>query len=111
MQKAFREDNIDTVTKEVSASGGWLLLTSKGNDVGTLIETGKRFQRLFLKVRERNITMHPMTQILEEPATNNSINQSIGITDIIQFILRVGYVKSYPKPVSLRRPVGSFVMV
>jgi hypothetical protein len=55
--------------------------------------------------------MHPMTQILEEPTTDNSINQSIGITDIIQFILRVGYVKSYPKPVSLRRPVGSFVMV
>jgi hypothetical protein len=55
MQKAFREDNIDTVTKEVSASGGWLLLTSKGNDVGTLIETGKRFQRLFLKVRERRV--------------------------------------------------------
>lgn len=66
MQKAFREQNIDTVVKEVSASGGWLLLTSKGNDIATLLETGKRFQRLFLKVRERNIAIHPMTQILEE---------------------------------------------
>ncbi len=81
-------------------------MTSQDNSVATLLETGKRMQRLFLKVREKNIAIHPMTQILEEPSTLQNLNQSTGISANIQFILRTGYVKQYPPPVSLRRPVN-----
>jgi hypothetical protein len=63
---------------------------------------------LFLKVREKNIAIHPMTQILEEPSIHQSFNVSVGIIDPVQFILRTGYVKKYPDPVSLRRPVERF---
>lgn len=75
----------------------------------TLIETGKRMQRLFLKIREKGIALHPMTQILEEPPLSRNINQALGIGDNIQFILRMGYLNKYPEPVSLRRPVDWFV--
>lgn len=109
MKTDFRDKNIEGVIEQVSQSAGWLLITSKGNSVATLLETGKRFQRLFLKVREKGIAIHPMTQILEESSTNSSLNKSIGITNTIQFIIRVGYVKNYPNPVSLRRPVIWFV--
>lgn len=109
MKKSFREKSIDTAVKQVSKSAGWLVITSKDNSVGTLLETGKRLQRMLLKVRERNIAIHPMTQILEESIMNASVNQSLGISDTIQFLLRVGYVKVYPEPVSLRRGVEAFV--
>jgi hypothetical protein len=109
MTKDFRERGIDNIHKEVSESAGWILVTSKGNSVKTLLETGKRMERLFLKVRERNIAIHPMTQILEEPSTRAKLNQSIGIGEHTQFILRTGYLKSYPQPVSLRRPVDRFI--
>ena len=66
-------------------------------------------QRLFLKVKEKGIAINPMTQILEETSTTQALNQSIGITDRVQFLLRAGYVKNYPLPVSLRRPVEWFV--
>ena len=66
-------------------------------------------QRLFLKVREKSIAIHPMTQILEEPSTKQQLNQAVGISENIQFILRTGYLKDYPQPVSLRRPVDWFV--
>jgi hypothetical protein len=46
---------------------------------------------------------------LEEVSTQKILNQSIGIRDPIQFILRTGYVKNYPPPVSLRRPVDGFM--
>jgi hypothetical protein len=105
MKNDFRERGIDQIKKEVSASAGWILMTSQGNSVATLIETGRRMQRLFLKVREKSIAIHPMTQILEESLTRQTLNQSIGISEEIQFILRTGYVKDYPPPVSLRRPV------
>ncbi|MEO7047387.1 MAG: hypothetical protein ABI091_18940 [Ferruginibacter sp.] len=109
MKNSFRDKNIENVIKQVSQSAGWLLITSKDNSVATLLETGKRMQRLFLKVRDKGIAIHPMTQILEEATTKQNINQLIGITDNIQFILRMGYVKDYPAPVSLRRPVDWFV--
>ena len=109
MKNSFREKSIDSVKKQVDKSAGWLLITSKDNSVATLLEAGKRLQRLLLKIRERNIAIHPMTQILEESATRQILHSSIGISDDVQFILRTGYVKNYPQPVSLRRPVGLFV--
>lgn len=111
MKKGFREQSIDTVKEQVSQSAGWLIMTSKDNSVATLLDTGKRLQRLLLKIREKNIAIHPMTQILEEPILNKSVNQSIGISDTIQFLLRVGYVKDYPEPVSLRRSVDLFTRI
>ena len=109
MKKYFREVGIDKVKKQVSESAGLILITSKDNSVATLLETGRRMQRLFLKVREKSIAIHPMTQILEESSTRQTLNQAIGISENIQFILRVGYLKNYPEPVSLRRPVDWFV--
>jgi hypothetical protein len=109
MTKDFRETGLDKVKKEVSASAGWILITSKDNSVATLLETGRRMQRLFLKVREKSIAIHPMTQILEESSTREQLNQSIGSDENIQFILRTGYLKNYPPSVSLRRPVDWFM--
>jgi hypothetical protein len=109
MKQDFRETGLDKVKQEVSASAGWLLITSKDNAVATLLETGRRMQRLFLKVQERNIAIHPMTQILEEASAKQTLHQSIGMSEPIQFILRTGYVKDYPPPVSLRRPVDWFL--
>lgn len=109
MKKSFREQSIDKVVKQVSRSAGWLLITSKDQSLISLLETGQRMQRLLLKIRKRNIAIHPMTQILEEPGTNQSLNSSIGINEPVQFILRIGYVNNYPIPVTLRRPVERFV--
>ena len=109
MRGDFREKGIDNIKKEVSASAGWILITSKDNSVATLLETGRRMQRLFLKVRDKSIAIHPMTQILEEASTRKMLNQSIGISEDIQFILRTGYLKNYPQPVSLRRPIDWFL--
>lgn len=109
MKNDFRERGIDKVKKQVAESAGWVLITSKGDSVATLLETGRRMQRFFLKVREKNVAIHPMTQILEELSTRQMLNQSVGISENIQFILRTGYLKNYPPPVSLRRPVDWFV--
>jgi hypothetical protein len=111
MKKGFRDKSIDSAVKQVSSSAGWLLITSKDQSVLTLLETGKRLQRLLLKIRERKIAIHPMTQILEEAATLQTLPAGIGINDPVQFILRVGYLNNYPEPVSLRRPVNWFVRI
>jgi hypothetical protein len=105
LSQKFREDGLSKVKEQVSSSAGWIIITSNDSLVANLLESGRRMQRLFLKVRERNIAIHPMTQILEEKPFNEQVNSMLSITDTVQFILRTGYVKNYPQPVSLRRPV------
>jgi hypothetical protein len=107
----FRKQSVDIVKKQVAQSGGWMLIASKDNSVATLLETGRRLQRLSLKIRQKSIALHPMTQILEEPPYSQNIAQSLGIAVNVQFILRMGYLDKYPAPVSLRRPVEWFVRV
>jgi hypothetical protein len=110
MKKNFREQSIDKVIQEVSVpSAGWLVITSKDYSTKTLLETGKRLQRLWLKVRDKSIAIHPMTQIIEEAKTNKNLNASLRITEPIQFLLRVGYLKDYPEAVSARRTVEGFM--
>ncbi|MGB3769086.1 MAG: hypothetical protein WA947_21220 [Phormidesmis sp.] len=91
MKEDFRERGIDIVKQEVSESAAWVLIASRDNSVAALLEAGRRMQRLFLRVREKGIASHPMMQILEEPSTQQDLNQSIGISENIQFILRAGY--------------------
>ncbi len=102
---------MNKVIQQVSSSAGWVIITSNDASVENLLDAGRRMQRLFLKIRERGIAIHPMTQILEEKPFNEQINSTLGITDPVQFILRSGYVKNYPQPVSLRRPVEMILKI
>lgn len=91
------------------ASAGCILITSKDASVAALLETGRRMERLFLKVRALGIGGRPMTQILEGPSTGLFLPSATGIGPHIQFILRVGSIASHPPPASLRRPVAWFL--
>jgi len=106
---AFRERGLDGVRREVASSAGWILITSRDETVESLLEAGRRMQRLFLQVRALGIAMHPMTQILEEETTRRALPAALGFEAPVQFILRVGYITDYPPPVSLRRPVEWFL--
>lgn len=109
MSAKFRDQSIDKVRQQVSQSGGWLLLNSADTTTAGLLECGKRLQRMWLRIRERNIAVHPMTQILEEAPQRDTLASTLGIRQPVQFVLRTGYLAHYPDPVSLRRPVEGFV--
>ena len=109
MKPGFRQQSIDITAKLARQGGGWLIITSDGQTVADLIETGRRFERMALMARERNLAIQPMTQYLEEKEGMQQIaaNHAAGV--VPQFILRVGYIDNYPDPVSLRRPVSWFL--
>jgi len=109
MTKAFSDKGIEKIRAQVKEGAGWLVITSDGNSVKDLIETGRRFQRMALTAREKMIAIHPMTQALEEKQGQKNIKENHGAGMIPQFMLRVGYLNKYPDPVSLRRPVEWFV--
>jgi hypothetical protein len=109
LKKSFREQTVDIAAKQAKAGGGWLVITSQDSDISTLIEYGRVFENMLLKIREKMIAIHPMTQILEENHWKSKVAKEVGLSGEVQWILRIGYLKSYPDPVSLRMPVSWFV--
>ena len=94
---------------QVASCGGWIVITSRDSTLPSLIETGRKAERMWLGVRERSIAVHPMTQMLEETAFRDRVAPSLGLSGNVQFILRVGYVIRYPEPASLRLPVSAIL--
>jgi len=109
LKKSFQEQTVDIVAKQVKRCGGWLVVTSSDSNVPTLIEYGRVFENMLLKIREKMIAIHPMTQMLEEGAWKNKVAKELGLSGEVQWVLRIGYLNSYPDPVSLRRPISWFV--
>jgi len=110
MKPSFRKQSIDMTAKLARQGGGWLVITSEGQTVTDLIDCGRRFERMALMAKERNLAIQPMTQYLEEKEGQDQIAADHAASVIPQFILRVGYLKNYHDPVSLRRPVSWFLM-
>lgn len=110
LKPSFLEQSVDHTAKLARQGGGWLVITSQGNTVADLLDTGRKFQRIALVARENRIAIHPMTQFLEEKEGLDQITAHHHADLHPQFILRVGYLNTYPKPVSLRRPVSWFVV-
>ena len=109
MDASFRNRGIDLYSAQAREGAGWTIIMSAGNCVADLVETGRRFERMALMVRELGIAIHPMTQILEEQRWRDQFTSIHPSTMKPQFILRVGYLRWYPDPVSLRRPVKWFI--
>lgn len=108
-ERSFRDQGVDRVREQVRSCGGWIVITSRDSALPSLIETGRRTERMWLEARARSIAIHPMTQLLEETPFRDRVASELRVTGPVQFILRVGYVQQYPDPVSLRVPVSSIL--
>lgn len=109
LKESFRKQTVDIVAKQVKTCGGWLVVTSSDSSIPTLIEYGRVFGNMLFRIRERMIAIHPMTQMLEEDPWKKQVAKGLGLAGEVQWILRIGYLKSYPDPVSLRMPVSWFI--
>jgi hypothetical protein len=109
LKPGYRDKSLDYTSTLAQEGAGWIVITSKDKTVSSLIETGRRFERMALLAREHNVAIHPMSQCLEEKAGINQILSSHLNEFHPQLILRVGYIDFYPPPVSLRRPMNWFL--
>jgi len=110
LENSFREATIKKVQDQVVAGSGWLLITSRDSSIPELIDTGRKLQRIWLQVRDEKIAIHPMSQMLEEEPIRHEIASVLGVTEKIQFILRIGYISNYPQPVSPRMLVANIIL-
>lgn len=106
LSKDFRKASVERARKQVAESGGWIVVTSRDDSPLALLDTGRRFERMFLKAKDRKIAVHPMSQVLEESPWAEKAAASLMLSGKPQLLLRVGYMRDYPGPVSLRMPVA-----
>jgi len=104
---SFREAGIKQVGERVTQGAGWMVMSGPESVPG-LIETGRRFQRMWLLLREHSIAIHPMSQALEEASDPRVLARELGLDDVPQFLLRIGYVQTYPDAVSPRMAASWF---
>ena len=110
LNKTFRNETIKLVQEQVQNCAGWLVVRSENTIVTDLINTGRVFQSAWLRAREKLIAFHPMTQVLEEDPWRMELAKELGHTGSIQFVARIGYIKEYPQPVSLRMPMSKIIV-
>lgn len=103
LAKSARESQAADAGRVIDQSGGWLVLT--GADP---FDVGRRLLRVWLEARPRGIAIQPMSQALEESPWREALRGQLGLDAQPQMLLRVGYVKSYPPPVTLRRDLFRF---
>jgi hypothetical protein len=92
---------LQRITRRMTVKHGYLSNEIKAEDIRVLSE--------HLTARERKIAIQPMTQYLEEESGLKQIAAEHEQRVIPQFVLRIGYMNTYPDPVSLRRPVSWFL--
>lgn len=109
MKPSFRSRRVGDTAEQVRNCGGWMVLTADSQEVDAVIEAGRRFERFFLRARGRRIGVHPMTQVLEEQPWQPRIGHELGLYRPALAVMRVGYREPYALPVSVRRPLDSFV--
>lgn len=107
-RETFIVKGIEKTKLLVENCGGWIVITQNSDDLASWIYVGRIYQQMNIRCRRMSLGFHPMSQTIEEsePGTGNS--NFLGFQGKLMFVARIGYVKDYPQPVSLRRPVESF---
>jgi len=111
LSKTFKNETIKLVEEQVQNCAGWLVVKSNGSTVADLINTGRVLQSAWLSAHEKLIAFHPMTQVLEETPWRTELATELGHSGNIQFVIRIGYIKAYPQPVSLRMPMFKIMIL
>ncbi|HBE78947.1 MAG TPA: hypothetical protein DDW65_14390 [Firmicutes bacterium] len=105
MSKSFRNQSVTTTKRQAENCSGFVVLTSDDDSVASLVASGRSLERFLITATGKKLAVHPMSAPLEESPWSEEISQKVGLDKPVQMILRVGYVKDYGHPVSMRREV------
>lgn len=106
----FAKQGIDTAKKQTENCSAFFVIT--GNDVmADWIEAGRKTQAFWYRCVENNISVQPLSAMLEVSPYNEEIHDYLGITENVQMILRAGYVNDYGENSAVRRNLNEYITV
>lgn len=119
MAGSFRNGAASKVKSQFNNSSGIILIFSEGESVMELINSGRLYQKLLIETREKNLELHPISQILEEEPWKTTVQNFTNSEKPIQFILRVGtlgnpipdYSLDSVTSASIRMPINDSIKI
>jgi hypothetical protein len=106
----FGKTSLNLAKRQLNNCTAFFIITGNDTPKG-YIEAGMNMESLWLKATELNISVHPMSQALEENETNEQIRKKYSGHEYFQMIMRAGYVKKYGINNGIRRPLKEFVFL
>jgi hypothetical protein len=106
----FGKTSFNLAKKQLNNCMAFFIITGQDTPKG-YIEAGMKMESLWLRAVELNISIHPMSQALEESETNEQIRKKYSGHEYFQMIMRAGYVKKYGINNGIRRPLKEFVFL
>lgn len=97
MTSSGYKKNTDKILKTLKSTHGFMWIITNNNTRQDQIEAGRNYVRTNLKATEMNLSMHPVSQGLQEyvemKEIHQKINQLIGIKEPrrVQMLTRIGY--------------------
>lgn len=105
---AFRNSSINNTRAQAQGCAGFVFIRSRDASIAALLETGRVYERVCLKMTELGVAHHTMSQALEEAPWVQEIQGALRATEPIQFVIRVGYARKLARP-AIRRSIDDFI--
>lgn len=106
----FAKQGISTAKKQAENCGAFFVVTG-GNTPGELVDAGRRVQAFWFDCARYNISIQPMSAMLETQPFAAAVQEDLGTAAPVQMILRAGYVKNYGINSGLRRSLSDYIEV
>lgn len=106
----FAKQGINTAKNQLEGCKGFLAVTGD-NTIKGWVNSGLDSEKIWLKCVEQNISVQPMSAMLETEPFAQSIQKDLGTDKPVQMILRIGYVNEYGKNRNIRRDLKEYISV
>lgn len=106
----FANQGINTAKKQLEGCKGILAVTGD-NTIKGWINSGLDAEKIWLKCVEHNVSVQPMSAMLETEPFAQNIQKDLGTDKPVQMILRIGYVDEYGENSNIRRNLKNYITV
>ena len=106
----FATQGINTAKKQTGNCSAFFVITGNDTEIDW-IEAGRKTQAFWYRCVENNISIQPLSAMLEVVPYSEHIQSELGTTENVQMILRAGYVDDYGENASVRRDLNEYISV
>ncbi len=108
LSNSFRNAGVNNARKQAEHCAGFVIISSKNGSISQLLQVGRDLESLALNFTEKEVSLHPMSQVLEETPWKDEIKDKLGLKNQPEMVVRAGYSSENHKT-SLRRKVEDFI--
>lgn len=107
---SFARESVKLTEQQVGSAAGFFVITGAGDFQG-IIRAGMHFERFWLDAVELGISLHPMSQILEEKPFSDDVMKALNLNAPVQMIVRAGITSNYGENNGIRRNISRFTSI